>query len=313
MPVTIGGGLPFCGQQVSRAELELIRETVEGFGTLSLTELAATVCELLGWRRANGGLKVHECLAFLRELQTRGWLTGVPESRPRAKPAPSPEVVDSGPGEPPVTGSLSKLLPLRWQQIDSREDRRLFRRYLDAHHYLGYRVPVGAQMRFFVRCPRRNDQILACLLFTSAAWTMAPRDRWIGWTTDVRRLNLPRVVNQARFLILPWVQVPHLASRLLAEAARVLPDPWEAQYRVRPLLLESLVDAERFTGTCYRAANWIPVGLTQGRGRMDRHTARIGHAPKHIFLYPLSDTARTRLCQPPSDRKGGHHAIVESL
>jgi hypothetical protein len=144
------------------------------------------------------------------------------------------------------------------------------------------------------------------MLFTSAAWKMAPRDRWIGWSDSARRANLPLLVNNGRFLILPWVEVPHLASHILALAARQLPTDWLAAYGVQPLLLETLVDRP-YSGTCYRAANWVLVGKTQGRGRMDRTHQAQGSA-KDILLYPLEPHCRQRLCQlpvPPPD-----HALI---
>jgi hypothetical protein len=177
-------------------------------------------------------------------------------------------------------------------------DRALFKQYIHRHHYLGYRVPVGAQLRYFVRSRRFPERILACLLFTSAAWKMAPRDRWIGWNDLARRSNLPRVVAQSRFLILPWVEVSDLASKILSIAAQQLPEDWLSVYQVSPLLLESLVDPKRFPGTCYRAANWIHVGTTQGRGRMDRHQNVERHV-KEIFVYPLHARARELLCRTP--------------
>jgi hypothetical protein len=174
--------------------------------------------------------------------------------------------------------------------------RRLFQQYIQRYHPLGYRVPYGAQLRYLVYAA--SQDVLACLLFTSAAWKMAPRDTWIGWSDPARRANLPRVVNNARFLILPWVEVPHLASHILSLAARQLPTDWMACYGVRPLLLETLV-SRPYTGTCYRAANWICVGQTQGRGRMDRtHTAQ--GTSKDILLYPLQSRWREHLCQFPS-------------
>ena len=178
---------------------------------------------------------------------------------------------------------MADLQPLRLQLIEDLAGRRLFQQYMQRYHPLGYRVPYGAQLRYLVRTP--SQDVLACLLFTSAAWKMAPRDTWIGWSDPARRANLSRVVNNGRFLILPWVEVPHLASHVLALAARQLPTDWLAAYGVRPLLLETLVDRP-YTGTCYRAANWICVGQTQGRGRMDRaHQAQGSH--KDILLYPL--------------------------
>jgi hypothetical protein len=193
--------------------------------------------------------------------------------------------------------------------IEDPADRHLFRQYVQRYHPLGYRVPYGAQLRYFVRSHKRPQDVLACLLFTSAAWRMAPRDTWIGWSDPARRTHLPLVVNNARFLILPWVEVPHLASHILALAARQLPTDWLAAYAVRPVLLETLVDRP-YSGTCYRAANWIHVGQTQGRGRMDR-THQAQGSRKDILLYPLEARWRQRLCQlaplPPC------HALIGKL
>jgi hypothetical protein len=208
--------------------------------------------------------------------------------------------------QPPVRGRLADYQPLRLQWIEDLAGRRLFQQYIQRYHPLGYRVPYGAQLRYLVRAP--SHDVLACLLFTSAAWKMAPRDTWIGWSDPARRANLSRVVNNARFLILPWVAVPHLASHILALAARQLPADWRTAYGVEPLLLETLVDRP-YTGTCYRAANWIWVGQTQGRGRMDRtHTAQ--GSSKDILLYPLESHWRQCLCQFPSPQVG-HASIGE--
>ncbi|MDP2996367.1 MAG: DUF4338 domain-containing protein [Bryobacterales bacterium] len=296
MPVTIGGGLAFCGREVKPEELDLIRQITRDFSTLSLTELASTVCELLEWRRPNGGLKSRECFFFLQALHGRGWLPWLKlqpkKLRPRA--AVWDQISDA---QPPLTGPIGDYLPVQLQLLDSVDDRRLFRQYIQRYHYLGYKVPYGAQLRYFVRSLRPPCPLLACLLFTSAAWKMAPRDACIGWSQTARQANLPLVVNHSRFLILPWVRVPNLASHILSLAARQLPRDWMAAYRAHPVLLETLVDGTRYHGGCYRAANWIEAGLTQGRGRMDRDR----NAPvvrKHIFLFPLHRHWRERLCDP---------------
>jgi hypothetical protein len=200
-----------------------------------------------------------------------------------------------------LTESLEQYRPLRLELIEDAAGRRLFRQYLDQHHYLGYRAPYGAQLRYWVRAAQPDLPPLAALLFTSAAWRMAARDQWIGWHDEVRQTNLPLIVNNSRFLILPWTKVPHLASHILARAAQQLPRDWQARYGVEPVLLETLVDASRYRGVCYRAANWIDVGATQGRGRMDRLHQSQG-VPKQIFLYPLHRHWRQRLC---GARQGG--------
>ena len=294
MPVTIGGGLSFCGRELAPEELDLIRQITREFSSLALTELAHTICELLQWRRPNGGLKSRECYLFLQALHARGWLPWLPPPQPRIR---HPRITVFDPQtelQTPLAGELSQYLPLRLQLLENRSQRRLFQHYLQRYHYLGYRVPYGAQLRYFVRSPQPPYPLLACLLFTSAAWKMAPRDAYIGWSAAARQRNLPRLINQSRFLILPWVQVHNLASHLLSRVAQQLPTDWFRAYHVQPLLLETLVDESRFHGGCYRAANWILVGVTQGRGRMDRSGQAQG-TRKRIFLYPLDPHWRQQL------------------
>lgn len=294
MPVTIGGGLTFCGRELKAEELDVIRQITREFSTLSVTELAHTVCELLQWRRPNGGLKSRECYLFLLALHSRGWLPWLspPPKKLRPRAAVWDELSDV---QASIAGSIGDYLPLQLQLLDNSQDRSLFRQYIQRYHYLGYKVPYGAQLRYFIRSLEPPRPILACLLFTSAAWKMAPRDACIGWNQTVRQTNLPLVVNHSRFLILPWVRVPNLASHILSLASRQLPHDWLAAYRVQPVLLETLVDATRYHGGCYRAANWTEVGLTQGRGRMDFGGKAQG-VRKHIFLFPLHRHWRERLC-----------------
>jgi hypothetical protein len=156
-------------------------------------------------------------------------------------------------------------------------------------------------LRYLVRAERTADQVLACLQWTSAAWKLAVRDRWIGWTHEQRARALPYIVNNSRFLILPRVRIKGVASKILGHCARQLPEDWQRRYGYRPLLLEILVDRQRFAGTCYRAANWIPLGQTQGRGRMDRYHQAHGSARKLLFVYPLCGDVQQQLreAQPP--------------
>jgi hypothetical protein len=287
----------FCGRVLTASELNLVRQIIADFPRLSQAELAYTICELLGWRRPNGKLKSPECVEWLQKWQQQA-LPSLPELRV-TKPRGAHRLLADDPRsdpQPPLHGRLADYRPLSLQLIEDLAGRRLFQQYIQRYHPLGYRVPYGAQLRYLVRA--RSQDVLACLLFTSAAWKMAPRDIWIGWSDQARQANLSRVVNNARFLILPWVQVPHLASHILALAAGQLPADWRAAYGVEPLLLETLVDRP-YTGTCYRAANWIWVGQTQGRGRMDR-THEAQGTRKDILLYPLESHGRQRLCRFPS-------------
>jgi hypothetical protein len=186
--------------------------------------------------------------------------------------------------------------PLKLQVVESQQESRLWTELIERHHYLKYRVPVGANLRYLVRTGQREGVVLACLLWSSPAWNMAARDEWIGWNTEQRARHLQFIVNNSRFLVLPWVHIKGLASKILAHSARQLPVDWEHHYGYRPLLLETLVDPQRFRGTCYRAANRIRVGQTSGRGRMDREHKAHGQAVKDIYLYPLTRNMRQRLC-----------------
>jgi hypothetical protein len=291
--------ISFCGRPVTQAELGLIRDIIRDFPALSLAELSKTICELLEWRRPSGGLKNLECRFFLQQLKDRGWISSLPELRDTSNRGPRKINLDaSSEPEAPVAQDLDACLPLTLDLISDSDARNLFRQYIQRYHYLGYKVPCGAQLRYFVRSRPLSNRIVACLLFTSAALKIAPRDHWIGWSDFARKCNLPRIINNSRFLILPWIQVPHLASKILSLAVHQLPDDWLDAYRVKPLLLESFVDPERFTGACYRAANWVHVGATKGRGRMDRNQDVERHV-KEIYLYPLHSRARETLCQSP--------------
>jgi hypothetical protein len=288
--------ISFCGRRVSSQDIELIQQLTADFHHLTLHELANTIAELLDWQRSNGKLKTRECVALLQQLAAQGGLHNLPALR-ETKPHGSRSVTIDGSSDPqaPVSGGLRDHLPLQFRLIDKRADRLLFQQYIQRFHYLGYRIPYGAQLRYWVHSSSPGRPVLGCLLFTSAAWKMAPRDQWIGWDDATRRHHLCQVVNHSRFLILPWIRVPYLASHLLARVAERLPEDWWVHYQVRPLLLETLVDMSRFTGACYRAANWVDLGLTQGRGRMDRDHQRHGQSPKRIFVYPLCRNARQLL------------------
>jgi hypothetical protein len=298
------GPVTCCGRTFSTADLALMRQVTADCKALGLTEIARTVCELLEWTRPNGRLKTHECRHLLARLHDQGVLR-LPPLRHTGPQGPRRIAWTTASDAPPlITGCVRDLEPLQRTVVTSAHDRARWTELIDRDHYLRFRVPVGAQLRYLVRAGPAPSPIVACLLWTSAAWKIAARDRWIGWTDPQRAVNLRCVVNNGRFLILPWVQVPHLASAILARAVRHLPADWEAAYGTRPLLLETLVDARRFPGTCDRAANWQLLGDTQGRGRMDRHHAAHGAAPKRLFVSPLVRDVQQRLCQtmPPVTR-----------
>jgi Domain of unknown function (DUF4338) len=284
----------FCGRRFTAQEIELMRVVARDYAGLGVTEIARTVCELLAWTRPNGGLKNHECRQLLERLAEEGVLTlpalrklGGRGSR-RANPSQPPSEPES------VECAAKECEPLELALVEGEAESRRWREQVERYHYLGCRVPFGANLRYWVR---NRDRELACLLWTSPAWKMQARDAWIGWNDEQRKRNLQSIVNNGRFLILPWVHVKGLASKILAVSARQLPRDWWSRYGHTPLLLETLVDGNRFRGTCYRAANWIYVGQTAGRGRMDREHKAHGQAVKEVFVYPLVRDARQRLCE----------------
>jgi hypothetical protein len=306
--------ITFNGRTFSVAELGVIQTLTTDCATLARTELAYTLCELLDWRRPTGRLKNHEGRLLLEYLEAKGLVTLplVRVAKAHRGPRTAPRSPQGAPA-PAVVGTVRDVAPLRLEVVPPGRHgvSRLWRELISRYHYLRDRVPVGATLRYVVRSARQPDQILACLGWTSAAWRIAVRDRWIGWTDAQRRQALPYVVNNSRFLILPWVKVHGLASHLLSRCARQLPQDWDAHYGVRPLLLETLVDPARFRGTCYRAANWLPLGATVGRGRMDRANVRTGHAPKLLYVYPLHRDVPARLRTAPAPPRAAADASAE--
>lgn len=284
--------ITFAGRCFSSDELALIRQAASDYAGLGITEISRTICEWLDWKRPNGRLKNHECRLLLERLRDQGMfaLPALHHSGRRGPRSVPTDVVSNA--RTPIQASIADLGSLRLRLVDT-SNGSLFRQFIQRYHYLGYRTPVGAHLRYFVESG--NGEILACLLWTSPAWKMAPRDRWIGWNPGQRARNLQYIVNNGRFLILPWVRVKGLASSILSRSAKQLPNDWCRHYGYTPLLLETLVDAARFTGTCYRAANWICLGETSGRGRMDQHH-QLSTVPKRIFVFPLRRHVQQLLC-----------------
>lgn len=284
----------FCGRPVSQAEWAVLREIVDSCG-LSRHELASTICEGLGWVRPNGTLKRRECYQYLNLLGARGLIELPPQSERRGRGPTSIRYTEVGEARPGRDGTLSDVLPVRLGLVSTAQARALWRELVARYHYLGHKVPYGAHLRYLVYLSTPTEELAGCVQFSSAARRLASRDRYIGWDDETRQRNLQRVVNNSRFLILPWLSIRGLASHVLSVSSRVMVEDWEEAYRVRPVLLETFVERERFEGTCYRAANWIEVGETTGRGRMDRDRTAAGSV-KTCLLYPLVADFRRRLC-----------------
>lgn len=273
------------GRRIEPAEFVQVRELVRHHPEWSRYRLSRELCALWDWRTGTGRLKDMAARTLLGKFAERGWIQ-LPERRVcspnRHRLARPPECV----WDPtPVACSLAALGGVQITEVSSRaKDRARLRSGLSAFHYLGYRTPVGENLQYLV-CDG-SGRWLAVLVFGAAAWKCAARDQWIGWDRDQRERNLGRIANNSRFLIFPWVQVPHLASHVLGRVARRLSADWQRKYGHPVVLLESFVERDRFAGTCYRAANWRRVGVTSGRSRQDRDR-QLQVPVKDVYLYPL--------------------------
>lgn len=283
----------FSGRRFTRKQLVLVQKVVAMFGNLSRKELAQTLCEHLQWTSPNGKNKINSCLTLLDGLEAEG-VIALPAKRSVKMTARRIPAFAQHPPTPAINGSLASLTPITLQRVISQQDREHWKAYLQSHHYLGYKHPFGSHLGYFI-VSGATQQKLGCLLFSaSAAWALAPRDKWIGWAKKHRTKLLHLILSNDRFLIFPWVDVPNLASHVLALASRQIGDDWLEVYAYRPLLIETFVDPTRYAGTCYRAANWQYLGRTQGRGRGDsKHEYQ--PTKKDIFVYPLQSDWRQRL------------------
>jgi hypothetical protein len=281
------------GREVSEEEVELIRETVELFPSLSREELARTICDHLGWYAATGAPKREACGKLLSRLEAQGVIQ-LPAKRsvPRGGPRGARGWTHQTDPGPRAQGALAGLGRVGREVVTEPEERELWNEYVDRYHYLGYKAPFGCYLRYFVASEKGR---LGCVLLAGAAKAIRVRDEWIGWTRPQRLNNLGWVVNNTRFLVFPWVEVSHLASHILGQVARRVAEDWQERWGYRPVLLETFVDPEKYRGTCYRASGWELVGQTTGEGK-PRRGKRYETTVKLVFVRPLERNFREALC-----------------
>jgi len=280
------------GREITPKDIEFIREMIKAHPSWGRSRLSKELALLWNWRALSGQLKDMACRSFLLKLERRGYLTLPPRLYSYCKVRrrlPCPFVPHQ---TTPITGKLNRLLPLRIEVVKEKDLLKLFKCLLSSYHYLGFTGTVGENLKYLVFDEKDNP--LACLLFGSAAWKTLARDNFIGWDEVMRRANLHFITNNMRFLILPWVRVPHLASHLLGKVARRISSDWVKRYQHPIYLLETFVEKERFRGTSYQAANWICVGQSKGRSRNDRYR-NLKVPIKDIYLYPLLKRFREAL------------------
>jgi hypothetical protein len=282
------------GRVVTAQDLVFIRELIAQNPGLSRRGLSAQLCQAWQWKQANGALCDMVCRGLLLMLH-RGGEIELPAVRQislnpfvqRARPAPVP--ID----KMPLTGALRELKPIDLRQVRRTAEEPLFNSLIEHHHYLGYEQPVGEQLKYLIWAQGRP---IACLAWSSAPRHLGSRDRYIGWSAQARRRNIRLVAYNTRFLILPWIRVPHLASHILGRVANRLSRDWERTYGHPVYFAETFIDPGRFRGTCYRAANWRFLGLTTGRGKGST-SKRPNRSIKEVLGYPLAPRFRELLSQ----------------
>jgi hypothetical protein len=289
----------YCGKIWTDDDLGRIRSLIAASPKARRAALARQVCEAFDWLRPNGELNLMAGRLAMLRMHRDGLIELPAPQSVHRRPSGAFSSAASDP-EPPLETLLKNLPDLRLELVGRGQPLRLWNEFIARYHYLGYGAMPGAQLRYFIMA---GERVLGAMGFGGAAWKVAPRDGFIGWTAAERQSRLHLIVNQTRFLILPWVRCQNLATKSLAMAKRRLPGDWQVRYGYQPVLLETFVDITRFHGTCYKAANWTRVGETQGRSRMDRHHAK-DQPVKSIWLMPLFPKFRTALT-------GGRRTIVE--
>ena len=286
--------LTYRGRVVSAQDVEFIQALIDAHPGASRRALSTELCQAWDWRQPNGRLRDMVCRGLMLELHRAGHIElppvrCTPPNNVVARRRPQAVGVDSR----PLRARLAELKPLVFQQVRGTPQERLFGALMQAHHYLGYTQPVGEHLKYLVWF---KDRPIACFAWSSAPRHLGPRDRFIGWSAEARRKNIRYLAYNTRFLILPWVEVANLASHLLGRMAKQVAEDWERVYAHPVVYLESFVDPGRYSGTCYRAANWLFLGRTTGRGK-DARSKRPNRPRKEVLGYPLIRGFRQVLSQ----------------
>lgn len=288
------------GRIINATDLELIRHLLRTEGHLGRTHLSQRLCRLWDFRQANGAYREIACRDLLRQLEQRGFIALPALLKKPSRPAgyrnhtTLPQALDTS----LLEGRLDHFAVPTIELVSRTPQERFYNGLIGAYHYLGYGQGTGEQLKYVIALEARP---LAAIGFSAAAWRVACRDQFIGWDEQTRQKNLSLVVNNHRFLILPWVKITNLASWILAQVTHRLRQDWQAVYAHDIMLVETFVEKKRFHGTCYRAANWMAVGETTGRGRNDRHSNNFLPI-KQVYVYPLDSNFRQRLGPTSSSR-----------
>ena len=278
---------------VTSSTLDIISTIISQNPQDNRSELSRKICRRMQWIQPNGYLRDMVCRSLLLRLESAGYIKLPPRQNvPQQWRNTKRNVREFSIDTTNITATVRSIQPLRIAQVRRSPDEKLYEYLVRRYHYLGYCQPVGEHLKYVVYYRNRP---LACFAFSSAPRHIGCRDRFIGWDQKKRQSNIHLLAYNTRFLILPWVTIPHLASHLLSRLCRRISEDWSCVYNHPLFFLETFVDTERFLGTCYKAANWLYLGLTTGRGKND-HTYKQNRSIKAVWGYPLCDDFRTRLC-----------------
>jgi len=297
------------GRYFSKKELTYVQQTIKRYPNLSLTELAATLCEHLSWTTAQGRNKISSCLKALEKMEQQGLVTLPAKCKKKKRQVKPIVITQSSDPTAPVDCKLSELGNIELSVVTQKVDVDLWKELIERYHYLGYHHPIGSSLKYFVVSQTPERRILGCLFFSAASWHLKDRDQWIGWTKTDREKRLNLVINNKRFLILPWVNVPNLASHALSLALKQLRKDWYHLHAYRPVLVETFVDDSRYKGSCYYAANWQHLGKTSGKDWQDtEHKSNRNGTIKSILVYPLQTNFKAILKNEPVTQK---NAVID--
>jgi hypothetical protein len=279
---------------VTWTDVLMIRQLISDHPKALRTEISRKACLAWSWIKPDGGLKVMSCKVLMLKLHRAGFIN-LPDSQ-SASGNTSRSVDFTPAGEPQdlIELSAGALQPIQLERVSTKQQSYLWNELMERYHYLGYKTLPGAQIRYLFRS---SAGLLGAIGFSAAAWKVAPRDTWVGWVPALQKARLHLIINNSRFLILPWIKSKNLASHLLSLCAKQIADDWQKTYGYTPLLIETFVEKDRFAGTCYKAANWTFVGVTKGRGKLDQFNKR-SLPVKDIYLLPLQKNFRKFMQKP---------------
>jgi hypothetical protein len=288
----------FAGRRFTRKQLVMIQQTVSTFSNLSYRELGHTLCENLNWLTPSGTHRIHTCLNALEEMAALGLFILPKKNKSIKKVQKKIQQTQQSVRPSEINGSLDDFLPISVKKVTQKKEIQLWNEFVDRYHYLGYKRPIGTHLRYFIISEKKEK--LGCLIFSFPVWSLSWRDDWIGWNEKERKKHLKLILNNNRFLIFPWVTIKNLASKVLSLISKQVANDWYDVHHYRPVLLETFVDPQKYTGACYKAANWECIGKTKGKKGSSKQEAI---SSKEIYVYPLESNFRAVLMNTKKKQK----------